>query len=132
MRKAEVFLYDRPVGILEELDHGYRFSYRAEYLNDPKAAPVSLCLPLRPEPFEDKRMFPFFDGLIPEGCSSMAGSVLRTSKIAITNCWRIVGSAWRNTGHEDRRARGPGVDAAHEEPKRPTPEIKRRRRHIVP
>jgi serine/threonine-protein kinase HipA len=67
MRKAEVLLHDRPVGILEELDHGYRFSYRAEYLDDPKAAPVSLSLPLRPEPFEDKRLFPFFDGLIPEG-----------------------------------------------------------------
>jgi serine/threonine-protein kinase HipA len=67
MRKAEVFLHDRLVGILEELDHGYRFSYRAEYLDDPKAAPVSLTLPLRTEPFEDKRLFPFFDGLIPEG-----------------------------------------------------------------
>lgn len=29
--------------------------------------PVSFSVPLRPEPFEDKRLFPFFDGLIPEG-----------------------------------------------------------------
>jgi serine/threonine-protein kinase HipA len=28
---------------------------------------VSLSLPLREEPYEDKRLFPFFDGLIPEG-----------------------------------------------------------------
>ncbi len=28
---------------------------------------ASLTLPLRAEPFEDKRLFPFFDGLIPEG-----------------------------------------------------------------
>ena len=28
---------------------------------------VSLSLPLREEPYVDKRLFPFFDGLIPEG-----------------------------------------------------------------
>jgi len=67
MRKAEVLLHDRPVGTLEELEHGYRFSYRTEYLEDAQAEPVSLLFPLRSEPFEDKRLFPFFDGLIPEG-----------------------------------------------------------------
>lgn len=67
MRKAEVLLHNRPVGILEELEHGYRFTYRSDYLQDTQASPVSLSLPLRAEPFEDKRMFPFFDGLIPEG-----------------------------------------------------------------
>ena len=67
MRKAEVLLHDRAAGILEELEHGYRFTYRPDYLAHPQAVPVSLSLPLRPEPFEDKRLFPFFDGLIPEG-----------------------------------------------------------------
>ncbi len=67
MRKADVLLHDQPVGILEELEHGYRFSYRPEYLKNPQAEPVSLSLPLREEPFTDKRLFPFFDGLIPEG-----------------------------------------------------------------
>jgi len=67
MRKAEILLHDRPVGVLEELDRGYRFTYSAAYLNDPKAVSASLTLPLRAEPFEDKRLFPFFDGLIPEG-----------------------------------------------------------------
>lgn len=32
-----------------------------------EAGPVSLSLPLQAEPFVDKRLFPFFDGLIPEG-----------------------------------------------------------------
>lgn len=67
MRKADVLLHDCPVGTLEELEHGYRFSYRTEYLKDAQAEPVSLSFPLRLEPFEDKRLFPFFDGLIPEG-----------------------------------------------------------------
>jgi len=60
MRKAEILLHDKPVGLLEELDHGYRFTYSAAYLKDPGAVSASLTLPLRAEPFEDKRLFPFF------------------------------------------------------------------------
>ena len=67
MRKADIYLNDRSVGILKELEHGYRFTYHHDYLNAPQAIPVSLSLPLQLEPFEDKRLFPFFDGLIPEG-----------------------------------------------------------------
>lgn len=67
MRKAEVLMHDRPIGILEELERRYRFTYLGTYLSDSKAVPVSLTLPLKAEPFEDKRLFPFFDGLIPEG-----------------------------------------------------------------
>jgi serine/threonine-protein kinase HipA len=67
MRRAEVRLQDRPAGVLEELEDRYRFTYRPDYLQTPGAGPVSLSLPLQPEPFEDKRLFPFFDGLIPEG-----------------------------------------------------------------
>ena len=67
MRRADVLLHDCSVGILEELERGYRFTYRADYLADPHSVPVSLSLPCQATPFEDKRLFPFFDGLIPEG-----------------------------------------------------------------
>jgi len=67
MRRAEVRMQDRPAGVLEELEDRYRFTYRPDYLQAPGARPVSLSLPLQSEPFEDKRLFPFFDGLIPEG-----------------------------------------------------------------
>jgi serine/threonine-protein kinase HipA len=67
MRRAEVRLQDRPAGVLEELEDCYRFSYRPDYLQFPGALAVSWSLPLRSDPFEDKRLFPFFDGLIPEG-----------------------------------------------------------------
>ena len=60
MRKAEVFLNDRSVGILKELEHCYRFTYHPDYLNAPQAIPVSLSLPLQSDPFEDKRLFPIF------------------------------------------------------------------------
>jgi len=33
----------------------------------PNARPISLTLPFRKAPFSSKVLFPFFDGLIPEG-----------------------------------------------------------------
>ena len=67
MRRAEIFVQDRHAGMLEEHDRGYRFSYASDYFSAPDAMAVSLSLPLQAEPYEDKRLFPFFDGLIPEG-----------------------------------------------------------------
>ena len=67
MRRAEIFVQDRLAGMLEEYDRGYRFSYLPDYLADSTAMAISLSLPLQAEPYEDKRLFPFFDGLIPEG-----------------------------------------------------------------
>jgi serine/threonine-protein kinase HipA len=67
MRKAEVYMQGRLAGILEERNNGYVFAYLPDYLGLADAAPISLTLPLQSEPFEDKRLFPFFDGLIPEG-----------------------------------------------------------------
>ena len=67
MRRAEVRMQGRLAGILEERDNGYVFSYSPDYLDLADSTAVSLSLPLQSEPFEDKRLFPFFDGLIPEG-----------------------------------------------------------------
>ena len=66
-KRAKVFYADRWAGVLSETDKGYRFDYCADYLAAPDAQSVSLTLPLRAEPFESKVLFPFFDGLIPEG-----------------------------------------------------------------
>jgi len=67
MRKAEVHMQERLAGILEERDDGYAFFYLPDYLDHMDATAVSLTLPLQSGSFEDKRLFPFFDGLIPEG-----------------------------------------------------------------
>ena len=66
-RKAEIRVRGGRAGVLEETDRGYRFVYDGDYLATPGAVAVSLLLPLRAEEYEDKRLFPFFDGLIPEG-----------------------------------------------------------------
>jgi serine/threonine-protein kinase HipA len=67
MRRAEVYMQGRLTGTLEERDTGYVFAYSPDYLDRVDSTAVSLSLPLQSEPFEDKRLFPFFDGLIPEG-----------------------------------------------------------------
>ena len=54
-------------GVLTEGDDGYEFHYFPEYLTLNEAKPVSLTMPLREEVYRSKVLFPFFDGLIPEG-----------------------------------------------------------------
>jgi serine/threonine-protein kinase HipA len=66
-RTGTVFLGDIPAGSIDEYEGGYRFRYLPEYLTRPDAMPVSFTLPLRSEPYEERFLFPFFDGLIPEG-----------------------------------------------------------------
>lgn len=68
MRKGEVYLFDRLAGVISEDSDGmYRFVYDKDYLNAEKPHPVSQTLPLTAEAYESDRLFPFFDGLIPEG-----------------------------------------------------------------
>ena len=66
-KKAKVFYQDRFAGVISETDKGYLFQYEKEYLQMENVKPVSLTLPLQEGYFESKTMFPFFDGLIPEG-----------------------------------------------------------------
>jgi len=65
--KAHVFYNQELAGVLRQLPEGYEFSYAADYLKKPGALPISLTLPLTPEPFQSNTLFPFFDGLLPEG-----------------------------------------------------------------
>ncbi len=67
MRQAEIRIAGRRAGILSEQDEGYVFAYDTTYLNSESPLAVSLSLPLREDPYHDKRLLPFFDGLIPEG-----------------------------------------------------------------
>ena len=67
MKQAKVFISSTLAGILTEDEAGYEFMYLPEYLASDSAIPVSLTLPLSDKPYRDKVLFPFFDGLIPEG-----------------------------------------------------------------
>lgn len=67
MKKANVFQNNLFAGVLTEDDMGYEFRYDSDYLHSEGATAVSLTLPLTDKPYRDKVLFPFFDGLIPEG-----------------------------------------------------------------
>ncbi len=67
MHKAEIKYGDKTAGWLIQDEEGYHFMYDPEYLNGKDSKPVSLTLPLQDNEFISTTMFPFFDGLIPEG-----------------------------------------------------------------
>lgn len=67
MKRAKVLVDDVFAGILTEDDMGYEFRYDSGYLQSDVAVAVSLTLPLTEKPYREKVLFPFFDGLIPEG-----------------------------------------------------------------
>lgn len=66
-RKGYVYIQNKYAGIVAETDEGYTFSYDAEYVRDSDAVPISLTMPLKEEEYRATVLFPFFDGLIPEG-----------------------------------------------------------------
>lgn len=66
-RTGKVKLSGQVVGTIREIDDQMSFAYSSEWLNRKDAVPVSLTLPLRPEPYISKGLHPFFENLLPEG-----------------------------------------------------------------
>lgn len=66
-RRGLVYINDDLAGEIRETESGYEFAYNSDWLSRPDASPVSLTLPLQSTPYRSTTMFPFFDGLIPEG-----------------------------------------------------------------
>ena len=66
-RKGKVYIQGIPAGIITETDEGYAFKYDEDYLLRGSVPAASLTLPLREEEYRSNVLFPFFDGLIPEG-----------------------------------------------------------------
>ena len=72
MRQAHIFYKDHA---------GYEFRYLPEYLFGETAKAVSLTLPLQADAYTSPVLFPFFDGLIPEGW--LLDVALRNTDISI-------------------------------------------------
>ena len=60
-------MHQELAGLLIEDEDGYHFEYDEEYLKKRDAESISLTLPLQKEKYHSMVLFPFFDGLIPEG-----------------------------------------------------------------
>ena len=68
MRQGKVFYKDYFAGIITETDEGdYVFQYDEKYVKDHSNNFITFTMPVRSEPYIEKRLFPFFEGLIPEG-----------------------------------------------------------------
>jgi serine/threonine-protein kinase HipA len=68
MRQAKVFYQDFLAGILTETDEGeYVFQYDENYVRENPLDYLTFSMPVRTSPYIDNRLFPFFEGLIPEG-----------------------------------------------------------------
>lgn len=65
-RKGKVFFEDKLAGIIYEDENGYTFEYDETYINK-NFQSISLTIPKNKKLHKSKTMFPFFDGLIPEG-----------------------------------------------------------------
>lgn len=81
MRQASVYRKGALAGVLREDGGEYTFLYDSDYLASSEAAAISLTLPLRAEAFTSPVLFPFFDGLIPEGW--LLDVALRNTDISI-------------------------------------------------
>ena len=65
-RSGKVFICNTFAGIISEYEDGYKFTYDSDYIKH-NAKAVSLTMPLKEESYTSSILFPFFDGLIPEG-----------------------------------------------------------------
>ena len=81
MRQALVYRKDVLAGVLTENEGEYTFVYDTGYLQIDDAKAISLTMPLQKEAFVSPVLFPFFDGLIPEGW--LLDVALRNSDISI-------------------------------------------------
>ena len=80
-RTGKVSIAGQLVGFLKEMDGQTTFTYTSEWLSKPGAQPVSLTLPLRPEPYRHQGLHPFFENLLPEGwLLDVASKKLKISK----------------------------------------------------
>lgn len=68
MRQAKKYYKTELAGFLTETDDGeYVFQYENNYVQNYKNQFLTFTMPVRQEAYRDNRLFPFFEGLIPEG-----------------------------------------------------------------
>lgn len=68
MRSAQIYYNDILAGILTETDDGdYQFQYDSLYVTAYPDQFITFTMPVRSEAYLSQGLFPFFQGLIPEG-----------------------------------------------------------------
>jgi serine/threonine-protein kinase HipA len=68
MRQATILYNDILAGILTETDDGYfTYQYDENYIANYPESFITFTMPVNETVYKENRLFPFFEGLIPEG-----------------------------------------------------------------
>jgi len=68
MRSANIFYDTTLAGLLVETNDGeYIFTYDEKYVQNSPNQFITFTMPVKSESYISNRLFPFFEGLIPEG-----------------------------------------------------------------
>ena len=99
MRQAIVKYNSEAAGILTEEDSGgYLFVYDEQYIQKNPAQFITFQMPVNRQPYRSKQLFPFFDGLIPEGwLLNIASESWRINKndrmgLLLACCQNVIGA----------------------------------------
>lgn len=68
MRQGKVYYKQHLAGLITETNDGeFVFQYDKQYVKDHPKQFITFTMPVTNKPYTDKRLFPLFEGLIPEG-----------------------------------------------------------------
>jgi|SRR5450432_875700 serine/threonine-protein kinase HipA len=68
MRQAKIYYDNLLAGILTETDDGdYTYQYENDYISNHPKQFITFTMPVNSTAYISNRLFPFFEGLIPEG-----------------------------------------------------------------
>ena len=86
--KLDVYLHGTIAGTLERMSQAMlRFTYDDAWVGE-KRPPLSLSLPVRPEPYGHEECAPFFEGLLPEG--DFLKAIARTLHVSAANSFELL------------------------------------------
>lgn len=97
-RKARVMFKEVEAGVIEETGEGYRFTYDPAFLAHGNS--IGVAFPARQQPYEEKALFPFFKGLLPEGwfreivCQTLKIDPRDDFGLLIKACGDCIGAVW--------------------------------------
>lgn len=110
MRQARIFYDNEFCGLLTETNDGdFTFKYNDNYVNEYPEQFITFTMPVRKDEYKEKRLFPFFEGLIPEGwlldIASKSWKINRNDRMGLLlacckNCIGAVSVEPVNESHE--------------------------------
>ncbi len=98
LKELTVMFGKKKAGTLSRDLNGYYFSYYGEYIRS--GIPISASLPFQVEKYHSQTLFPFFQGLLPEGWyNDIVCGKLKLDRddwfgILASSCSDCIGAVW--------------------------------------